>query len=275
MSRIPVTGPLTLNASPAGPDLQDCWNTLSDNYEFTSRGIVTIQAAGGVYLRGLAAQGLVVGQQSPDQIRAVGNPTAVGGWVIQPDGSGSTDCISAAYGAMLTVSGFVGDLSRCTPGQGIITVGQNSVLTLGRSGDACAFLFANHNLVAGNQYNDVTVNAGGHLDVSPGKLIFGAATNAQKQCMFDIGLGGRLSFSTNGNPSLLTLQATGSPNYIAGIFRIDAGSQAILGATYSGVVRGQQWWVDGFSTLVTYSPFGAMFGDQAGFTGGFGQVRQY
>ncbi len=274
MSRTPITGAMTINASPSGADLQDCWNNLSDNYEFTSRGIVTIQAAGGVYRRGLGAQGLVSGQQSPDQIVVLGNPAAANGCVIQPDGSGFTDCVVAAFGAMLTVSGFTGDLSLCTPGQGIITVAQNSTLVLGRPGDACAFVFANHNLAAGNQYNDVTVNAGGELDICTGTLIFGAATNAQKQCMFDIAQNGRLLFGTNGGQAPLLLKATGAPNYIAGIFRLDTGSNAVLGATYQGAVHGQQWWVDGFSSLITYSPYGIMFGDQAGYTGEFGQVRQ-
>lgn len=273
MSRTQLTADLTIPISNGGTKFQDAWEDLKAHYDLGGFK-VRLQAASGYVGPGLVATGNLVGQFSQGQVEVIGDTTNPDNCVVMPT---SGDCFSGAIGANYILSGFRTDLTNSNPcGEGIVTVGANSLIQLGRPGDVKAFSFGNHPPVAqGVQYNDVTVNGGGKLWVAPGQLEFFTGATTQKQCMFDIGDGGSVLFQTNGNPALLNLNTLNTLTYIAGIFRFDSGSHGILGASYTGpVLHGQQWWVDGFSSLVTYTPFGDMPGDVAGYTGPAGQVRQ-
>jgi len=261
--RVPLAFPLTLQAAPCASEIGDILSSVAAEYDLCGFP-VTIQAAPGTYTKPVALSGQLVGQTSgAGQIKIIGDINTPSNCVIAPTNG---DCVMAANNAAFTITGFRGDLeNNSMPGEGILTAGGDAYIAVG------FFEFGN---VPATWVNDITVNYGGQVHVMPGKLAWKAAAGAQKQCMFDVGVGGKMIFDTNCGQAPLLLEADNVPSYNSGIFRADMGSIILGGAAYQGLVHGKQWWVDGYSVFVTYTPFGQMFGDVAGYTGPAGQVRQ-
>lgn len=278
MSRTYLTAPLTVSCGPS--DAAGVWAMLAADYDLAGQP-VTIQAAAGTYTAPIRCDGPLVGQQSPGQVQFIGDPSNPANCLLRPT---SGDPLSVAFGAQLVVSGFKGvQANSSSPGEGTLTVGGDSLVVLGRVGDACAFIFGDvvNQVVGQSQFNDMTANGGGKLWLAPGLVKWVTSAGAIRQCMFDIGDAGSLLFLTNGGvDALLTLEADNTPVVQQGIYRLGELSRGVLGCVYAGLVYGQQWWVQGNSILTTYNAPGVMFGTAAGnpaigLTYLGGQVYQY
>lgn len=280
MSRTILTAPETFTPSATYPTLQALWDYVMANYDLASQPI-TFTGFSNPMTAPFSANGLFVGQTGWQQVTILGDPTAPTNAQIITSG---TDPMTFSNGASAWVRGWY--LEGTNVANGLLTLNSGAKVILGKIGDAGIMVFGPILGTANSSMNDMSIAGASQLGIldgtpsAPGSVIacnlgsYGG-TGLVKQCMVDIAQNSIFSVNTNGQPSLLDWDLEGTCTYGSGIFRADEGSSITLGCNFTGpVTHGEQYWLNGYSTLVDYNPPSGLPGDVAGVANApYGQYR--